>query len=244
MTEDTALPHDERPVDPVAAPSAPRWDPIAAVVFGWRAIAANPWIVLHLLVAALAANALVIVVLLAALALGMRGRSLDTVRVLVQIANIPIALWITMGMVRYLLRVVRGQEVRPDVLFAGGPFLTFLGAYVLVLVAVTVGMVLCIVPGVILALGLHFYVQEIVDRGRSIEESLRGSWELMRGHKTMLFVFWLLSLVVNVAGLMACGVGVLVTSALTLVAASWIYVRLRGESPPEPGPPAWAARPA
>jgi uncharacterized membrane protein len=147
--------------------------------------------------------------------------------------GILISSYIMGGVVSFTLKVARGQPVVFGDVFSGGKYFSrMLVGYIGLGIVCMIGFVLCIVPGVILAIGLSLWSNIIVDEGLPGIDALKKSWEMTKGHKVNLFVFGLLSGLAFIAGALACGVGALLVSApMVLVATSYIYLKLKGEAP-------------
>jgi uncharacterized membrane protein len=137
------------------------------------------------------------------------------------------------GICDVALRTARGETTSIGQLFGGGRFfVSFLIAGILFNFVTSIGYLLCFVPGVIAALGLCMYGYCIVDRGMSPVDALKESWRLTTGHKLSLFVFGLLAIVVAIAGVLACVLGLyLVAMPVIVVASAYVYLKLRGEQP-------------
>jgi uncharacterized membrane protein len=84
---------------------------------------------------------------------------------------------------------------------------------------------------VILALGWSFVRPLIVDRGAAALDSLKESWRLASGQKLQLFLLWLFSIGVAIAGLCACGVGIFVAVPIITFAHMGVYLRVTGQQP-------------
>jgi len=96
------------------------------------------------------------------------------------------------------LRLVRGESPAFAEVFAGfGRFGVAVGVTVLVGIAVGLGSVLLIVPGIIIALGLFAGPYLILDDDRGPLDTLARSWELTRGHKGRIFLVGLLLAILN-----------------------------------------------
>ncbi len=150
------------------------------------------------------------------------------------IGNI-VQIFILGGVVAAALKAVRGQPFSYGDVFSGGRYFgAMLVASILVSLAVSLGFLLCIVPGVILALGLGLYSYAVVDEGLSGVDALKRSWELTLGHKLNLFLFGLIGVLVSIAGLLACGVGLLVVMPMAIIGQAYIFARLKGEQPVTP----------
>jgi hypothetical protein len=151
--------------------------------------------------------------------------------------QIPSA-FLTAGLLKIHLSVARGQAPNFADLFGGGPrFLAMLGAQLLVMLAVFVGFICLIVPGIYLSLALSQTRYFVVDRGMNPIEAMKASMEATKGQKGDLFVYGLLAFLVVCAGLLACCVGVIVAAPVVQIGFAIIYTRLTGTAgtPSAPG---------
>lgn len=99
-----------------------------------------------------------------------------------------------LGYIIFAKNISRGEEARLEQIFDGFKhFGTALATNLLVAVAVIIGMLFFIIPGIILALGLSqsmFIISD--DREIGAYDALRKSWEMMKGYKTKFFGLGLL----------------------------------------------------
>ena len=115
--------------------------------------------------------------------------------------------------------------------------------------AVGVGFLLLIIPGVIMALGFSMYTPLIVDQKANAIESIKRSWEVCKPHLGALFLLFLVLGLVNIAGVCACGIGLFVTFPLSQLAIALTYRNLFGVQSqasgvsPSPFPPPPIASP-
>lgn len=110
-------------------------------------------------------------------------------------------------------------------------FQYFIG-YLLFFLALMIGYALLIVPGIYLSVKLFFYMFLVVDKKMSGVDALKLSYEMTRGHFGHLLCFLLSLFVINIAGLMLFGIGVLLTVPLTFIAAAYVYRKLAEKSLP------------
>jgi uncharacterized membrane protein len=137
------------------------------------------------------------------------------------------AMVVTLGVMRMSLRFVDDERGELVDLFAKIPLIIpYLIASIVVAVIVMVGFILLIIPGIYLALRLQFFGWAIVDKDLGPFAAIQESWEMTQGSAWNLFLLWWLLLFVNVAGMLALGIGLLVTSPLTLVAMAYVYRKL------------------
>lgn len=109
-----------------------------------------------------------------------------------------------------------------------GSFLFFIGF--------TLGLMVLIVPGIIFFLGFNLYAYAIIDQGMGPIESMKHSWEITRGVRLKLLLFWITLWMVIFAGLLCFGVGVIPAYIVTMAAICHVYRQL--DSRAEPGQPA------
>src|SRR6185503_4977789 len=146
------------------------------------------------------------------------------------IVSFVVSSFIMAGIMNFSLKVARGAPYAFGDLFSGAPFfVSVLVANLVCAIAISIGMVLLIVPGVILALGLCMTMPLVIDRNLGPIEALTESWKLTDGHKMNLFVFGLIAIGLVIAGLCACGVGLLLVTPLLYIAHMYIYLKLTGQ---------------
>jgi hypothetical protein len=150
-----------------------------------------------------------------------------------QLIAMPVQAFMFGGINHFLLRVCRGERPELNAVFSGGQFfLPMLGGQLLYSFGVAVGLVFCLVPGVMLTCGWLFYQQLIVDKGIGPIEALTASWRITTGQRLNVFVYLLLNMVVVLAGFVALCLGALLISVpVLLIANVYVYLKLTGEQP-------------
>jgi uncharacterized membrane protein len=139
------------------------------------------------------------------------------------------------GLTRMALSATRSGVVSFAELFSGGPrLLPFLVLSFLKTLAIMLGLIVLVVPGVVLALGFWMSRFYMIDQGLGPLTSLRASWDATEGHKANLLLLALAAVVLTMVGVMACCVGLFVTEPVFLVALTIVYLRLSGTAPLPP----------
>jgi len=135
--------------------------------------------------------------------------------------------WISLA-----LAIIDGRPINSDTLLPDGTTLIYyIIASFLFSVMVFVGLLLLIIPGLILAVIFGLYGWALVDKGLDPIASLRESSRLTAGNRGRLFLFVVAVIGLNILGLLALIIGVLITSAVSLIAAGHVYRQLDGTLP-------------
>lgn len=135
-----------------------------------------------------------------------------------------------------LVGTVRGG--RPDLTasFRAGLrlYLQFLGASLVMGVTVVFAGLFCLVPGIYLAIRWIFVPLIAVEHPElSLGDTFARSWRLTQGHTGDLLLLGILAVLINIAGLLCCCVGLLFTQILTSFMLGEAYVRLTADETPE-----------
>lgn len=149
---------------------------------------------------------------------------LTTFDIVLSFASIIVSVFVALGLTTFSLRAhdnIQGVQIAD--LWNPGPFWRFLGAHILTVIAIAIGFVLLIVPGIILSLGLAFVPYLVVERGLGPIESMKESWRITKGHKWELALLFLALLGINLLGVLALVVGVFVSVPITLIALAHAY---------------------
>ncbi|HEU4541955.1 MAG TPA: hypothetical protein VFR23_12585 [Jiangellaceae bacterium] len=135
---------------------------------------------------------------------------------------------VAIGWIKIALDITDGRPVNAQAVIDKFRLVVpYLIAALLYALMVTVGLVLLIVPGIIVAIVFAFYGFHIVDTGSTDPiGALRRSAEITRGQRWQLFLFGLLLIGLNLLGILLLIIGVLFTSAISLLAVAHVYRRL------------------
>ena len=126
-----------------------------------------------------------------------------------------------------MLKVIRNEPAEISNLFDGfQQFVPALGLYVLTAIAVGVGLLLLIVPGIIVALGIWPAFMLMYDGSEGLVETLQRAWNLTNGYKMTLFILFLITALFVLAGLIALIIGVIVTGAIGSLVYALAYEEL------------------
>jgi hypothetical protein len=182
-------------------------------------------------------------------------------------------IWVTFGELAYLLHIARGGRPEISMLFTGSRyFLPGLSATLLfvlmfvpvvlvcfgpagaiyaatndedqTLVAALVGLPVFSIVAVWLSLTFSYYQLAIVDRQCGPLESLAMSRTMTSGNKLTLLGLFLIMMMINIAGFLACCIGAVFTGAFSMLTAfPVVWLCMTGQPtgdqyllPPSPGP--------
>jgi DNA-directed RNA polymerase subunit RPC12/RpoP len=153
-------------------------------------------------------------------------------------------LWLGIGQAQIALKLARGLPAQFGDLFGGGSrFFPVLGGSILAGLALVVGLLLCIVPGIFLMLMFWPFYYLVVDEKAPVMESFEVAKTITEGNWGTVSLLWLVSIVVGFVGLLACGVGILLAIPLITLIWATAYLMMSGQlstsplfAPPVPQP--------
>ena len=199
-----------------------------ALRFGWATVKNNFWFFL-----ALFAAIVLIYLGLGRLAAITEKNALASA--LVGLVNWVIQILISIGLISIPLKFLdRRKAVFGDLVSGGRWFLKYFTASVLYMFIILGGLILLIIPGVIWAIRFQFFGYLIVDRNLGPVEALKKSWAITKGATWDLAMFSVLLMLINMLGLLALVVGLLITAPISLLAMAFIYRKLLGSQTPQP----------
>lgn len=118
-------------------------------------------------------------------------------------------------------------------LFVRAP--SYLLAICLYFMAVVAGLIILVLPGIFLAVRYGLFGQVLGSRRVSALEALHEAASLSTGRWWNLFRFFLMVVVLNIAGAAILGVGLLITFPVTLLATTSLFRSLHPATPPSIG---------
>ena len=125
------------------------------------------------------------------------------------------------------LKVASGRQLEWNDIFSFPNFGASLLASFLTAVATGVGLILCFIPGIIMAFLLYYSVYFTVDKGVDGIAGMKASWATLSSHVGELFPFALTGVGLYFIGAITL-IGWLVTVPLVALLSAYSYVRIQG----------------
>jgi uncharacterized membrane protein len=199
-----------------------------ALRFGWETFKRRPWFFI---------GSTVVILLVSGLINGLTT-GIDTAitgspeepSLVGSIINLGLGTLISMGATAFYLAAHDNPDSADlSMLWHPRPFWKYLGTSILLALAVAIGFVLLIVPGIIFGLMFMFATFIVIERELGPIDALSESHRITRGYKWPLFGFVLLLLLINVLGVLALIVGLLVSIPVSTLAFVHAYRALGGK---------------
>lgn len=133
---------------------------------------------------------------------------------------------IAMGIINISLKFVEGKTPKLKDIYYTKNLFNFILASVIRAIIIFAGLILFIIPGIIFSIKLQYSQYLIVDKNLDAIDSIKKSWEMTKGVKWNLFLLGLILGLINILGILALLVGILITVPLTLVANAYVYRKL------------------
>ena len=125
------------------------------------------------------------------------------------------------------LKVASGRQLEWNDIFSFPNFGASLLASFLTAVATGVGLILCFIPGIIMAFLLYYSVYFTVDKGVDGIAGMKASWATLSSHVGELFPFALTGVGLYILGAITL-IGWLVTVPLVALLSAYSYMRIQG----------------
>ena len=226
------------PPPPASPPPPPGGAPIGgasaplnigdAVGYGWNAFVKN---VGPLILVTLAVFVPSIVLNLIAQAAGNTFISL-----VFSLAAAIVSFILGFGLLRAALLVTRGETPVPADLFKTDGLGAYFVASILYAIGLYIGLILCIVPGIIFVVIFWFYGYVIAESGDAVSptDALARAAAISKGKRWELFGLGVVLVLINFVGVLACGIGLLFTYGISAIAVAYAYRSLSGQTVVQP----------
>jgi hypothetical protein len=154
----------------------------------------------------------------------------------VGLSFVPILGWVVgfilLGSVDYMfLRRIRGEEVQIGDVFAGFnlALVNLAMAGLVKALLVTIGVILCILPGIYLAVAYVFALPLVIDKKLDFWPAMEVSRRVVHAHWWSMFALVIVLALVGFSGVLLCVVGLAITVPLASAALMYVYEDLFGD---------------
>lgn len=125
--------------------------------------------------------------------------------------------------VRGALSEVDGRKPAFGTFLQVGPIGAVILTGLLVGIGTSVGLVLCIVPGLVFAFFAWWAMPFVIDRNQDAITAIKSSFNAIKSNAGTLFLLALALIGINIVGALLCGLGLLVSIPVTIIASTYAY---------------------
>lgn len=136
---------------------------------------------------------------------------------------------IVAGLIKGALDTADGKPVSVGGMFEGWDKGKVLIAAIIVSVATAIGTLLCYIPGLIIGFLTSYTIFFVVDRGMEPMDAIKASYSFVTSHLGPTIGYYLLGILVVIAGVLLCGVGLLAAVPIAVLGAAYTFRRLQDQ---------------
>ena len=141
-----------------------------------------------------------------------------------------VQVFVAIGNVQLMLALLRGQPANVGMLFGGGGrLLPTIGVSLLLGLAIGVGFLLLIIPGIIVILFYWPSYYLVVDRRTSVMQAFTVARSITKGNELTTFVMGLVSFAICFVGVLALCVGIIAAQPLAMLMIACAYLMMSGQ---------------
>ncbi|MFA6299264.1 MAG: hypothetical protein WCS84_07925 [Nocardioides sp.] len=133
------------------------------------------------------------------------------------------------GLIRASLDITEGKPFLTSTVFRFDKIGSVIVTSLIIAAATFVGMILCYLPGLIVAFLTSYSLYFVMDKGLAPVDAIKASVNLVKDNIGTTLIWYIVGGLVAGAGAIACGVGLLVTIPIFLIGTAFTYKHLTGQ---------------
>lgn len=133
------------------------------------------------------------------------------------------------AIIRGSLAITAGRELNTGELFATNNMVPYLVTSLLSGLVIGIGYLLCIIPGIIAAFLLWLAPFYSAERGMGAIDAMKTSAQVMQQQVGTMLIFFIAVIAAFIVGALLCGIGLLVTMPVSLIASAYMFRALNNE---------------
>ena len=195
---------------------------VAMIRAGWEIFKKRPWFFV---------GAFLVLGIVSGISSSVTKQTGASPNVLLAIINFVVQTFVYMGMYSVALKAHdNATGVSFGALWHPQSFLSYFAASIVTGIIIVVGFILLIIPGVVALIVLMFVPYFVIDKGQGPIQAIKSSIATAKGHWFDLFVLLVLVIAINILGLIALLIGVLVSAPVSMLAVAHAYRTLSGHA--------------
>lgn len=144
------------------------------------------------------------------------------------IISIGISGVLSLGFIDLVLQVIKTGTVDISRIFNKIELLpSYMIAYIVYIFAVIIGTFALIIPGIFILLKFSMFPYVLASKNNIAPiDSLKRSWNILKGHFLDLIVFILFSIIIFIIGIIPCGMGLIIVIPVIAISYGLFYLEL------------------
>jgi uncharacterized membrane protein len=140
-----------------------------------------------------------------------------------------VSLLVQAALVRGALNITKGEQIDLNTFLTTENLGQIVLASIILAIATAIGLVLCIIPGLIVIFFSIFTYQFIIDKGLPAWDAIKASFALVNQNIGSMVGLLLASWLALFVGALLCGIGLIVAIPVTVIATVYAYRVLGGQ---------------
>jgi hypothetical protein len=197
-----------------------------AISYGWRKFSQNPGVWIIVMLVAIVIQALLNWIFNGfdfSVSLDDGASGFGVWSILGSFVTAVVGYLIQAAFVRGALSEVDGQKPAFGTFLQVGAVGAVILAGLLVGIATTVGLFLCIIPGLVVAFLTWWTMQFVVDRNQDAITAIKSSFNAIKSNAGTLLLLALALVGINIVGALLCGLGLFVSVPVAIIASTYAY---------------------
>ncbi len=141
-----------------------------------------------------------------------------------------VGLLIQAAIVRGALAITKGEQIDVNTFLSMENVGQIVLAAILLAIGTAIGLVLCIIPGLIFAFFSQFTYHFIIDQRMQAIDAIKASFAIVNKNLGSVIGLFFASILAVIVGAILCGVGLIVAIPVTIIATAYAYRRMSGQA--------------
>ena len=136
---------------------------------------------------------------------------------------------ISIVLIRAVLMIVDGRPLDNAALFSTDNLGPFVIGSIIYALGVTIGLILCVIPGVIFGFLAYYWNFFVVDKNMEPMDAIKASIDLVKNNVGTVLVWAIVATILTIVGFILCCVGYLVAAPVVFIGNAYLFRRLNNE---------------
>jgi hypothetical protein len=149
--------------------------------------------------------------------------------IIFSLINLVVTSAISIILIRAVLMIVDGKQMDTAALFSTDNLGQYIVGALLVALGTWIGLILCVIPGIIFAFLAYYWNFFIVDKGLEPVDAIKASIDMVKENVGTVLIWAIVAFLITAIGFALCCVGAIVAVPVVFIGNAYLYRRLNNE---------------